>query len=351
MSRLRQLARVCARGDEEGIRASLDDLDGRLEELRRLEDVRRWEGLPTGFQLDLEQRQAAIDQLLELARGRVRGLVAGGEVARSQPSGDVRLLMVAFHATPDDVPVYIVAPQSIPSEALSRNVEAVANQGANLHLVQDPSEVSHAGPLPPLVLNWGGRDPLPADLVVLNRPEAVRIASDQVESVCRLGDLAPRTVLHPDDLHLLGSDRVVVKGRRGARGSGKTVIAADGSLGDRARHDLFQELVPRNREFRVSLLNNRVVSAYLKRPPRGSPADDLRPHWSFEPVDVLPRAVVSAARQAAHRIGLDYAGVDVIEDPNRRTYCLEANAAPGMSANTLRSLYATVQQVLRGSQE
>ena len=36
---LRQLARVYTRGDEEGIRASLDDLDGRLEELRRLERV------------------------------------------------------------------------------------------------------------------------------------------------------------------------------------------------------------------------------------------------------------------------------------------------------------------------
>jgi glutathione synthase/RimK-type ligase-like ATP-grasp enzyme len=97
----------------------------------------------------------------------------------------------------------------------------------------------------------------------------------------------------------------------------------------------------------VSLLNNRIVSAYLKRPPAGTPADDLRPDWSFERVDVLPRAVVSSAREATHRIGLDYAGVDVIEDPNGRTYCLEANAAPGMSEQTLRSLYAHVQQVVR----
>jgi len=33
----------------------------------------------------------------------------------------------------------------------------------------------------------------------------VRIASDQVESVRRLGELAPRTVLRPQDMHLLGS--------------------------------------------------------------------------------------------------------------------------------------------------
>jgi glutathione synthase/RimK-type ligase-like ATP-grasp enzyme len=39
-------------------------------------------------------------------------------------------------------------------------------------------------------------------------------------------------------------------------------------------------------------------------------------------------------------VGLDYAGVDVVEDlQTGRVLCLEANAAPGMSAETLRSLY------------
>jgi glutathione synthase/RimK-type ligase-like ATP-grasp enzyme len=61
-----------------------------------------------------------------------------------------------------------------------------------------------------------------------------------------------------------------------------------------------------------------------------------------------PRAVVSVAREAGRCIGLDYAGVDVIEDPNGRIYCLEANAAPGMSEHTLRSLYAQLQQTVRG---
>jgi glutathione synthase/RimK-type ligase-like ATP-grasp enzyme len=59
--------------------------------------------------------------------------------------------------------------------------------------------------------------------------------------------------------------------------------------------------------------------------------------------------VVSTAREAARRIGLDYAGVDVVEDlRSGRVLCLEANAAPGMSAETLRSLYAQIQQTVRG---
>ena len=351
MSRLRQLARARTRGDEESIRAALEDLDGRLAELRRIESVRQVAGLATGYQLEPDQRQAAIDQLLEIARRRPPGLVAGSDIPPNQPAGDVQLPTVAFRATPNDVPVYILAPRSLPSGALVQNVDAVARQGANLRVVHDPSEIPHEGEMPPLVLNWGGSDALPRDLVALNRPEAVRIASDQVESVRRLGELAPRTVLRPDDLNLLGSGRVVAKQRHGARGSGKAVIDADAAWSERCRYDLFQQLVPRHREYRVSLVSGRVVSAYLKRPPDGTPPDDLRPNWTHEQVDVLPRAVISAAREGARRVGLDYSGVDVIEDPSGRVYCLEVNAAPGMSEQTLRSLYAHLQQTVRGRLE
>ena len=347
-SRLRQLARASARADEEGIRAAIDDLDGRVAELRRLEGERQRSGLAIGYELELDQRQAAIGQLLELARRRPPGLVAGSDVAPAQPTGDVQLPPIAFQAAPNDVPVYILAPRSLPSDALVRNVEAVAHQGANLHVVYDPSEIPRGQELPPLVLNWGGSDSLPADLVALNRPDAVRIASDQVESVRRLGELAPRTVLRPDDMHLLGSDRVVAKQRQGARGSGKAVIAADAPWSERARHDLFQEFIPDRAEYRVSLLNGRVVSAYAKQPPAGANPEDLRPEWRHEPVTTLPAAVVATAREGARRIGLDYAGVDVIVDRRTgRAHCLEANAAPGMSEQTLRSLYAHLQRTLR----
>jgi len=58
---------------------------------------------------------------------------------------------------------------------------------------------------------------------------------------------------------------------------------------------------------------------------------------------------VAVAREGARRIGLDYAGVDVIVDRRTgRAYCLEANAAPGMSEQTLRSLYAQLQRTVRG---
>jgi len=348
-ARLRRLDRVRATEDEEEIRTALDDLDARIDEVRRMDESRQAVGLPAGYEVDLSTRVAAVDRLLELSRRRVPGLIAGGDGPPEQPTGTERIREGAFRPSAQDVPVYILAPRSIPSEAVARNVEAVAGQGARLHLVHDAAEVPRDGSIPPLVLNWGSAEPMPTDLVALNRPDAVRISSDQVESIRRLGDLAPRTVARPDDTGLLGSERVVAKRRHGARGTGKAVIWADAGWSERVRYDLFQEFIPERREYRVSVLSGRVASAYLKQPPDGTSPEDLRPGWSFERAEALPRAVAATAREAARRIGLDYAGVDVIEDLRTgRVYCLEANAAPGMSEDTLRSVYGHIQQTLRG---
>ena len=140
-------------------------------------------------------------------------------------------------------------------------------------------------------------------------------------------------------MHLLQSELVVGKQRHGARGSGKAVIASDAPWSERVRYDLYQEFVADRDEYRVSLLNGRVVSAYLKRPPTSAEPQDLRPEWTHQLVPTLPAAVVATARESARRIGLDYAGVDVIVDRGSgRTLCLEANAAPGMSEQTLSGL-------------
>jgi hypothetical protein len=348
-SRLRRLNRIVGSEDAETIRTALDDLDERIEELRRIEETRNAAGLSVADQVDLSHRQAAVDRLLELSRRRPAGLIAGSENARPRETGTVRLNQTRFAPSPDDVPVYVLAPASIPSEAVARNVESVAGEGARVRLVHDANEIPRDGERLPLVLNWGGGESLPAGVVALNRPESVRISSDQVESLRRLGELAPRTVERPDDTGLLGTEQVVAKRRHGARGSGKSVIRADAGWSERVRYDLFQEFIPERREWRISVLSGRIVSAYEKRPPEGTSPEELRPDWSFEQSRVLPAAVASTAREAARRIGVDYAGVDVVEDLRTgRILCLEANAAPGMSVETVRSLYAHIQQTLRG---
>jgi RimK-like ATP-grasp domain len=347
-ARAQQLRRAVDASDEQAIRRGLADFDRRLAELRRLEAVREQVGLATISDLDLTARENTVGALVSLAQQRRRGLVAGSEEPPPQPAGGVRLPEVAFAPRPHDAPVYVLAPTSIPSDSLAGRVEAVAAEGAQIRLVHDPAEIPREGP-PPLILNWGSTQALPDDLVALNQPESIRVASDQVASLMRLGELAPRTVLNPQDIPLLGGERIVAKQRHGARGSGKAVLPAGASDRDHAHYDLYQQFISDRSEYRVSVLSGRVVSAYVKNRPEGSGPDDLSPDWRYERASVLPRSVVTAAREAAQRVGLDYAGVDVVEDRSSgRVYCLEANAAPGMSEDTVRSFYAHVQRALRG---
>jgi hypothetical protein len=331
------------------LRNAIRERERRLAEVRDLEELRRRAGFPAGYEGDRELEDRSRERLGELATLRPRGLLAGQGQPPEIDEREVRLPELGFRAGVDDAPLYLVAPQSLPAEALSAHVAEVAAAGANLHLVREAAEIPTDQPA--LALNWGGNSQLPGHLVVLNQPEAVRVSSDQVESLRRLGELAPRTVLNPRDVTLLGTDRVVAKRRQGARGSGKRVLAANSPTGELAGFDLYQEFLPRRREYRVSVLSGQVVSAYRKQPAREAETDDLRPQWHLEPLQRLPRAVAETARRGAERIGLDYAGVDVVEDlENGRVLCLEANAAPGMSADTLRSLYAAVQQALRRAQ-
>ena len=219
-ARLRRLDRERVSEDEEQIRAALDDFDARLAEVRHLDEIRQAAGQPSGYEVDMASRTAAVDHLLELSRRRPPGLIAGADTPPDQLSGNERIREGAFRPSAQDVPVYVLVPRSIPSEAVARNVETVAGQGARLHLVHDAADVPRDGTVPPLVLNWGSAEPLPADLVALNRPDAVRISSDQVESIGRLGDLAPRTVARPDGTGLPGSEQVRAERPRGARARG-----------------------------------------------------------------------------------------------------------------------------------
>jgi hypothetical protein len=351
--RLNTTARLVARAvylSEEELRDALDRYDGRLAALRAFEEVRRANGLSTGHAVDPAIELRGSERLLELGRQRPHGLIAGaGEPPRAERGG-LRVPVIALTPSDRDVPLYVLAPPSLPAESLARSVEAVAAEGARVQLVREPADIPR-GERMPLVLNWGSANAVPSDLVTLNRAESVRIASDQVESLRRLAELAPKTVLHPADLQLLGAERVVAKRRQGSRGSGKAVLAVDAPAAEFAGFDLYQEHLPNRREWRVSMLSGRVVSGYLKKPPAGTSDDALHPDWTFRRSDVLPRSVVRVAREAASRIGLDYAGVDVVEDlDSGRVLCLEANAAPGMSADTLRSLYGHVQRAVRGRQ-
>jgi hypothetical protein len=344
----RRLQRATQGWNEAELAEALNQYRRRLTALRGLEESLGATGQAAEYVVDPASEQAAVARHIEMQERRPHGLICGTGEQPHQGSGAVRVSGPEFSMQQDDVPIVLLVPETTPHDQLATHIEELRVRGAQIRVATDPGEVPTDGP-PSLVINWGSDRTLPQDVVALNRPEAVRTASDQVECLRRLGELAPRTVLNPQDIGLLGTDAMVAKRRSGMRGRGKRVLSADSPVSERAGYDLFQEFVPDRREYRVTLLNGRVVSAHLRRPAEGTPADHLSPNWTYERLDTLPRSVARVAREAGRRVGLDLAGVDVVEDLSTgRVLCFEANSAPGMSAETLRSLYAGVQQLVRG---
>jgi hypothetical protein len=344
----RRLQRATQGWNEAELAEALDQYRRRLAALRGFEESLRANGQAAEYVVDPASEQAAATRHIEMQEQRPHGLICGTGEQPQQVTGSVRVSSPDFSASQEDVAIVLLVPQTTPHDQLAAHVEELQGQGAQIRVATDPWEVTADGP-PSLVINWGSDRTLPQDVVALNRPEAVRTSADQVECLRRLGELAPRTVLNPQDIALLGTGAVVAKRRSGMQGHGKRVLPADSPASERAGYDLFQEFVPDRREYRVTLLNGRVVSAHLRRPAADTPADELSPNWTYQQLDTLPRSVARVAREAGRRVGLDLAGVDVLEDLHTgRVLCLEANSAPGMSSDTLRSLYAGVQQLVRG---
>jgi hypothetical protein len=150
----RRLERAAAGEDEGELRGAIADYSCRLRELRRFELSRQQAGLATGYPGDPEIEQSARERLVELAARRPRGLIAGDGESVQAGAATVRVADAPFAPSAEDAPLFVLPPASLQSDALARNVEAVAAEGAALHLVRDASDVPRDRPA--LVLNWGG---------------------------------------------------------------------------------------------------------------------------------------------------------------------------------------------------
>ncbi|AOQ23045.1 hypothetical protein MTAT_26520 [Moorella thermoacetica] len=170
-------------------------------------------------------------------------------------------------------------------------------------------------------------------------------ATDKVEMLRRLGELAPRSTFDVREAERLFGSRVVAKMASGSRGEGKEVVDLGTDEGRRRAYayDFFQEFIPERDEYRVTLFGDEVLTAHRKNAVPGSNQEDLAPERVYERARRLPREAVEAAKEARRRCGLDLAGVDLVRDRrDGRWYVLEVNAAPGMGEETLARLVQVV---------
>ncbi|MFC3476604.1 RimK/LysX family protein [Halobacterium litoreum] len=176
----------------------------------------------------------------------------------------------------------------------------------------------------------------------LNRPENVLTAFHKFATAT---SLAESEVSLPDATLALDSDRlndekakygdeVVYKTAIGTHGGGTWKIAADEQVNPRVgdRYAFLQELVERDgdrhRDLRVYIVDGDIVGTMRRYAPENDWRTNVALGGDVEGVDDLPEDAADMALAAADRIGLDYAGVDLVEGHDG-WHLLEVNPTAG----------------------
>jgi len=177
---------------------------------------------------------------------------------------------------------------------------------------------------------------------MLNRPRNVLTAFHKFATATTL---ANGDVRLPDATLALDADRlndekakygdeVVYKTAIGTHGGGTWKISADERVNPRVgdRYAFLQELVERDsdrhRDLRVYVVDGDIVATMRRYAPDNDWRTNVALGGSVEGVDDVPEEAAEMALTAADAIGLDYAGVDLVEGTDG-WYLLEINPTAG----------------------
>ncbi len=180
----------------------------------------------------------------------------------------------------------------------------------------------------------------------LNESVAITRARDKLRSLQLLArqgiDLPVTGIAHsPDDtsdlIEMVGGAPLVVKLVEGTQGIGvvlaETRQAAE-SVIDAFRglnaHILVQEYIKeaKGRDIRCLVVGDRVVAAIERQAKEGDFRSNLHRGGAARVADITPREREIALR-AAHTLGLDVAGIDILRS-DRGPLVMEVNASPGL---------------------
>lgn len=186
------------------------------------------------------------------------------------------------------------------------------------------------------VINYGCSSPLVAD-VIINHPVAV---ANCVNKKATFALLASAGVPVPDwaeGYKNIPKDWELVVSRKKANdGRGKDIQYA--SKEDSPKDcELYTEYFEHQWEFRIVLLNGKIVGRYAKE----RDADDM---WQFIIQDkgFFPH-IDEACITAAEALGIDYVGFDVLAQANDVFVVLEANSAPILTPEAIKAFKKLVK--------
>lgn len=217
-------------------------------------------------------------------------------------------------------------------------------------------------PAATICLNWGRGDYPDWSKEVtrwINRPEAVMRGIDKNTAFVHMQrggvPVVPFTTNRAEAERWLRDGEIVVCRREtaGFNGSGIIIVRPNGR--DRiVDAPLYTKYIKKDAEYRIHVMNGTAFYSNIKRknsaekiPQGADPLIRSGSHgWYFEHMDALPsRAVCEAAAAAVESLGLDFGGVDIIEERETgRPFVLEVNSAPELGRNTLRAYKTQFQQ-------
>jgi hypothetical protein len=205
-----------------------------------------------------------------------------------------------------------------------------------------------------MVINWGSSR-LPANVTrgpVMNAAAQVSIASNKLESFTAFRNAGVATPEWTRDL--AGAQGWLNRGHivfartmlRASSGRGIVEMLPDHPDTHDTRAELYVKYVKKQHEYRIHVLNGRVIDTQRKGLPREFEGRDdvnfrirnLENGFVFVRNDghVVPEAVKQNAIHAVQALGLQFGAADIIWNANSATaYCLEVNTAPGLAGTTV----------------
>ena len=201
-----------------------------------------------------------------------------------------------------------------------------------------------------LVFRWGCTATIPAEIRTVNKASAIHLVNDKLafRKLLEEKSLCPRTIWKDCGWSLACPDRpVIVRPQVHHQGRHLYVANSEEELEEAiikcGEGWYASEYIDKIAEYRVFIVQGRTVCVASK-----TPKDPSAVAWNvfqggkFENVNWAdwPLRAVRVATEAFALSGLDFGGVDIMEDKDGEVYVLEINSAPSLTSPYRQSCFA-----------
>lgn len=201
------------------------------------------------------------------------------------------------------------------------------------------------------IINWGSStrpDHIPSDAMVINTFDAVSNTINKISALRILKRNGVTTVPFTTDFEQAKEwleDWYKVVGRKQIKGYDGKGLVIFSTIEDLEKCQLYTKLVDCDKEFRVNVVNGKMISGAKKVFSKAAREEGKRPGnirtgsngYIFQYTNTyLPQAVCDLAIKAIKALRLDFGGVDIIFNSDTGdAYVLEVNTAPEIGPVTV----------------